>query len=339
MFQSAVSSNRVRPADLQAGEGVIHRRKRAGRISESALAVAITREASSQTYYTIHLLADKPLAADAYRAYAYFRWVDDVLDQDRIAGPERLAFLTRQEDIIARCYQGETPADLRPEEQLVVDLIHHDRTENSGLRMYITQMMAVMAFDAGRKGRSISQIELSVYTSNLAAAVTEALHYFIGHDDSSPRDETRYDAVTGAHITHMLRDAIEDAAVGYVNVPKEYLETHGISPTDFDRDAYRAWVYNQVQLARGHFARGRRYLARVENFRCRLAGYAYIARFEVVLDAIEKDGYRLRLAYPERKSKKAGLKMLLAALRQAIRPPLAHGNDSIPGYQPVTEVS
>ena len=50
--------------------------------SSHALAVAITKSASKQTYATIRLFADRDRASDAFRAYAYFRWVDDVLDAE-----------------------------------------------------------------------------------------------------------------------------------------------------------------------------------------------------------------------------------------------------------------
>jgi phytoene/squalene synthetase len=286
--------------------------------SSAALAAVITREASRQTYYTIASLVDRPLVADAYRAYAYFRWVDDVVDQGQLAPGERLAFLTRQQEIMTRCGQGQRPDWLFAEERLVADLVRAHPVDNEGLNVYLNQMMAVMVFDAERQYRLISQAELAEYTRMLATAVTEALHYFIGHHGSSPQDETRYLAVTGAHITHMLRDAVEDTAVGYFNIPNEFLETHGITPTDVNHNAYRLWVQERAQLARRCLAAGRTYLARVENRRCRLAGYAYIGRFELVLDLIEKDAYRLRPAYPQRKSKRAALKIGLAAFRQTI---------------------
>ena len=60
--------------------------------------------------------------------------------------------------------------------------------------------------------------------------------------------------------------------------------------------------------ARTAFKAGEAYLTQVRNLRCRLAGYAYIARFMPVLDAIERDEFRLRPAYPESKSLQAGLK-------------------------------
>lgn len=278
--------------------------------SDSSLAAAITRQASKQTYATIQFLVDRPLVADAYRAYAYFRWVDDCLDQENMTRPERAAFVERQRTIIARTYRGERSCNLTAEERLVVDLIQHDGAKSSGLWAYIDNMMAVMAFDAERRGQTISQQELENYTRWLATAVTEALHHFIGHHCAAPRDETRYTAVTAAHVTHMLRDTIEDVAAGYYNIPQEFLAAHGIEPSAVNSDGHRLWVQSQVRLARDYFRIGREYLSRVENLRCRIAGYAYVARFEVVLDVIEKDGYRLRPDYPERKNGRAALKMV-----------------------------
>jgi len=288
-------------------------------ISDPALAAAITRAASKQTCYTIRFLVDHDLVDEAYRAYAYFRWVDDWLDQETRPRAERLAFVKRQQAVVESGYRGEPLADLTPEECLLADLIQRDTEKNSGLQAYIHNMMAVMTFDADRRGRLISQRELNDYTRRLAAAVTEALHYFIGHNCASPHSETRYLAVTGAHVTHMLRDALDDAQAGYYNIPREVVVAHGIAPWDVQSRAYRAWVKERVRQARACFRAGRDYLAQVENLRCRIAGYAYIHRFEVVLDCIEREGYLLRAHYPERKGRGRGLEMIGWALWLALK--------------------
>lgn len=329
MSPSSLSLRPVPPASGHTAMKPTHFRKTV-RPLDNHTADRMTRASSSQTYFTIRYLADRPLVADAYRAYAYFRWLDDMLDQELLTSAERLAFLTRQQSIIAHCYQGGWPGRMSQEERWIIRLIRHDQKENSGLKMYINQMMAVMAFDARRKGRLITEAELDTYTRSLATAVTEALHYFIGHHDASPLGECRYQAVTGAHITHMLRDTIEDTAVGYYNIPQEYLEAHGLAPTDLHHPAFQSWVHHRVQLARRCFQAGRAAINQVENWRCRLAGYAYIARFEVVLDAIEKDGYRLRPNYPERKGKRAGVKMALAAFSQTLASSLPDRHHSFP---------
>lgn len=288
--------------------------------SQQILASSITKNASSQTYYTIRFLVDRERVADAYRAYAYFRWVDDTLDSESFASDKRLPFLQRQKSLMEACYRGKVFEGASCEEQMLIDLICRDQEKNSGLQSYLRYMMQVMEFDAKRRGRLISQTELNEYTRWLATAVTEAMHYFIGHRRYSPRAETRYLAVSAAHIAHMLRDTYEDVQAGYYNIPREVLESNHIGPQDIQSKAYRAWVQSRVQLARQFFKAGREYLARVEEPRCRLAGFAYTARFEWLLDTIEQEQYSLRPEYNERKSIATGVRMGLSTLAALIHP-------------------
>lgn len=50
------------------------------RDATAALARSITRAGSKQAYYTARLMVDKDLVNDFNRAYAYFRWLDDIID-------------------------------------------------------------------------------------------------------------------------------------------------------------------------------------------------------------------------------------------------------------------
>ncbi|RPI91595.1 MAG: hypothetical protein EHM40_15240 [Chloroflexi bacterium] len=295
------------------------------------LASSITKAASQQTYYTIRFLVDRERVADAYRTYAYFRWVDDTLDSGKFALPkfsgtevsgtagavearERIAFLERQKSLLEKCYRGESIPDATAEENMLIELVRHDPAKNSGLQTYLHNMMRVMEFDAKRRGRLISQVELNEYTRWLAYAVTEAMHYFIGRGSFSPHDETRYLAVTAAHITHMLRDTYDDVQAGYYNIPREVLEADHIQPHEIHSQGYRRWVQSRIELARQYFRAGRRYLTRVAEPRCRLAGFAYTARFEWLLDTVEQEGYSLRPEYSERKGLGTGLQMGLLTL-------------------------
>jgi len=296
----------------------------------TTIAESITRAASKQTYYTIRFLVDRERVDDAYRAYGYFRWVDDTLDAESITGAERSAFVQRQKSLLETCYQGEAPRDASIQEKMLVELIQNDNEKNSGLQSYLRNMMQVMDFDARRRGRLISQVELNEYTRWLAIAVTDNLHHFIGHGQFAPYDETRYLAVSAAHIAHMLRDTFDDVQAGYFNIPREVLETNHIAPEDVQSDAYRAWVKSRVVLAREYFETGRGYFARVQNPRCRLACFAYIARFDWLLDTLEREDYCLRPQYEERKSVRTGLRMGWLALSSTF-----HWRGSGDHYQPI----
>jgi len=267
---------------------------------------------------------------DAYRSYAYFRWVDDVLDADSGSESERRAFLERQKSLLEKCSQGKTPQVVSVQEKMLVELMQRDRERDSGLQYYLHNMMLVMDFDARRRGRLISQVELNEYTRWLATAVTENLHYFIGYGEFSPHDETRYLAVSAAHIVHMLRDTYDDVQAGYYNIPREMLEANHIGPQDIHSPAYRAWVKSRVSLAREYFEAGRAYFSRVQNARCRLACFAYIARFDWLLDTIERESYCLRSQYDERKHLSTGLRMSWLALSSAL---MLRGSDDL--YRPV----
>jgi phytoene/squalene synthetase len=285
----------------------------------AALARSITRASSKQTYYTALLMVDKGLANDFCRGYAYFRWADDVIDISSQSSDERISFIRRQKALIDRLYRNERPDDLTPEEEMVADLISHDNEENSGLQSFIRNFLGVLEFDAYRKGRLISQQELTSYSSRLGKSVTDGLQYFIGNGHPYPAADNRYLAATAAHITHMLRDMVLDTADGYTNIPREYLEAHSIGPEDVGRPAFRAWVRSRVEQARQYLREGKRYLEELDVLRCKIVGYWYCARFEGVLDTIERDGYVLRKVYNERRRLSAWLKIAWLAVSVTVR--------------------
>ena len=269
----------------------------ASRHSSAGLAASLTWDSSRQAYWTIRLLVDRDRVGDAFRAYGYFRWVDDLLDLGLPESSDRLAFLRRQTTLIESFYDGASTQCSCPEEQIIADLIARNPDRTNELGSYVANMMEVMRFDASRRGRIITQSELDNYTHALAVGVTDALHWFIGHRCPPSPSPVRYQAAAAAHIVHMLRDALDDLRQGYVNIPVETLARGGIGPADFESSAYRNWVRDRIETARRFFAMGDSYLANLESTRCRLAGYAYQERFLWILQAIEAADYVLQADY------------------------------------------
>ena len=266
----------------------------------ATLARSITWQGSKQTYFTTRFLIDHDLVDDCYRAYAYFRWADDVIDGEEKttrSRDQRIAFINRQRTLIKQCYRGQPPNEQTPEEKIIIDLIKHDRQANPGLESFIRNFLALLEFDADRRGRFITQEELRWYSNCLAKAVTDGIHYFIGNAQAVPWKEQRYDAVFAAHVVHMLRDMVADIEAGYINIPQEYLEAQPLKPGNVNDPQFRAWVRNRVGLARRYLRSGKQYLDGLEVLRAKIAGGWYCARYTGILDTIERDGYVLRREY------------------------------------------
>ncbi len=285
----------------------------------AALARSITKSGSVQTYFTARMMVDKDLVDDFFRAYAYFRWIDDVVDVSSRSNEERVSFMSAQRRLIDNLYAKKTVDELTQEEEILRDLIDNDRAEDSGLQSFIRNMFAIIEFDALRKGRLISENELDWYVSTLGKSVTDGLLFFIGNGNSYPESENRYLAGIAAHISHLLRDMCQDDADGFINIPVEYLETHGIDHQDTDSPLFKVWVRGRVNLARENFIQGKQYLNALENLRCKIVGHWYCARFEVVLDTIEGDEYLLREEYHERRRISTWLKIIWLGVSLSLR--------------------
>jgi len=269
-------------------------------VATASMAQSITFTGSKQTYYTARLMVDRELVNDFFRAYAYFRWADDIIDVSAQSDDERLVFIKRQRSLIDGLYKSQRLDILSPEEEILAELISHDRGKDSGLQSFIRNMFAIIEFDAQRKGQLISQKQLDWYSDRLGRSVTDGLLYFIGNGQHYPTSGNRYLAAVGAHIAHLLRDMLPDIADGFINIPREYLESHNITPEDITSPAFRGWVKERVDLARFYFDDGQQYLDKLNVLRCKIVGYWYSARFIGVLDAIERDDYVLRREYKER---------------------------------------
>lgn len=269
-------------------------------ISTEKLAREITYKSSLRTYLIIRLLADKCLVKDAFKAYGYFRWLDDQVDMYQKTKRNRVSFIDRQKQLIDACYAKKPVKPVCPEEKMIVELIASDpaqRGKDSKLRSFILNFFAIIEFDAYRKNTFISQKELTWYSKTLAKAVTDGIEHFINHTYQYPDSPNHYKAAFGAHITHMIRDSLEDIPAGYINIPKEYLREYSLKPADSNAPALQNWVKQQADKARKELHLGKQYITKLRVLRGKLAASWYCCRFESVLNSVEKDKYKLRLRY------------------------------------------
>lgn len=288
--------------------------------STAGLARTFTHSGSKQSYYTARVMVDRDLVEDFFRAYAYLRWADDIVDNPATPAPDRIAFVDRQSSLIDKLYRRESLPEMTPEEEIAAELVSNDRSPESGLQSFLRNMLSIIKFDAYRKGRFITQQELDWYSDTVSLAVTDGIEYFIGNDHQYADSQDRLLAAKAAHIAHLLRDMQPDIADGFINIPQEYLEAHDLDPEDVESPWMRAWVQHRVNLAKQYFEAGKRYLNMVDVLRLCMVGHWYCTRFEGLLMTIERDGFILRPSYNQRRK----LPTILKILWQGILLPIRH---------------
>ncbi len=261
------------------------------------LARQITWNNSKQTYFIGRLMVDRNLVDDFYRAYAYLRWIDDIIDEVAQTDEERTDFIKRQRKLVNSIFEDVTGSDFKPEEMILVNLVRNNIALKKGLESFIKNVFAIIEFDAQRKGQPINKKDLDWYIECLGKAVIDGLQYFIGNNHDYPTTANRHLASTAAHITHLLRDTMEDIANGFINIPKEYLEKHPFNLSDPSRPEFTIFVKERVLLARAYFRDGKKYIDNLSILRCKIVGYLYCTRFEHILKTIERDNYILRPGY------------------------------------------
>ncbi len=274
------------------------------------LAQTITKKSSIQTYYTIKLLFDKPLVNDGYKAYAYFRWIDDQVDVFIKGDQVRHEFIQRQRNIIEATYNQIAISDLTPEEEMIVELIKTEPSRDSRLASYILNLFNIIEFDVYRKGKLITEKELDWYSESLGKSVTDCIAHFIDHDKTYPNTANKYDAATASHVIHMLRDYQEDLADGFMNIPKEYLDENKIQPTDIKNQVLKEWVKMRIEEAKQKFISGREYINQIPSLRSKIAATLYCVRFEWLMTEYEKNNYNLDTKLSHRNNLVSYLRMI-----------------------------
>jgi phytoene/squalene synthetase len=244
--------------------------------------------------------------------------VDDLLDGETLTDTERNQFLLTQRQLLQSCLESRPSRTLSAEEWLLVDLKTGDLGQDPGLRIYLQDMMDVMAFDTLRRGKRIDTRQLTWYSRRLATAVTEAVYTFIGDRCLAPRAAERYAAADAAHIIHMLRDMHQDLDAGYINIPVDVIPGHEVNRSMLNGPIVKDWVRRRIELARDYFTIGENYLNSIQNRRCRMAGAWYATRFAGVMKAIEHEDYLLRDDYSDCKGNRMMLHMLWEGFRAAL---------------------
>jgi phytoene synthase len=242
-------------------------------------------KSGSSFYYSFRFLPPERRRAIT-AVYAFCREVDDVVDEVADPGVARLK-LAWWRNQIAAVFGG---APQHPVAVALVPIVAAFRLPEGHFQAVIDGMTMDL-----EQNRYLDFATLERYCHYVAGVVGLMSAEIFGYQDPATREYAR-DLGVAFQLTNIIRDVGEDARRGRIYLPQDELERHGVTAADlFQRRATPAFVAlmaDQAMRARAFYARALSALPPVDR-RAQRPGLMMAAIYRALLDAIERDGFRV----------------------------------------------
>ena len=192
-------------------------------ISRAASAEAVQTKVSGSSFYAAMRLMGKAEREAMFAIYAFCRAVDDIADDGHGTRNERLAALDEWRHAIEALYRGKPP--------LLSDFLDHPM-QRYGLRKedFLT-VIDGMQMDVEQDIRAPSLAVLDLYCERVASAVGRLSIKVFGMQEE-PGFALAHHLGRALQLTNILRDLDEDAEIGRLYLPREFLSRAGIETVD-----------------------------------------------------------------------------------------------------------
>jgi presqualene diphosphate synthase len=215
-----------------------------------------SQRASGSSFYAAMRILPQAQRDAMYEIYNFCRCVDDIADSSG-PRPQRLQELNEWRAQVSALYRGK-------QGPLVAGLARPVRDFNLAQEDFLA-VIDGMEMDAVEDIRAPNLTTLDLYCDRVASAVGRLSVRVFGLDHDSGIGLAHH-LGRALQITNILRDLDEDAGVGRLYLPREWLDEAGISTSDpvtALRSPVLAKVCDQLaERARGHFAEADAIMAR-----------------------------------------------------------------------------
>jgi squalene synthase HpnD len=269
---------------------------------------AIEQKVSGSSFYSAMRLMPKSERDAMFAIYAFCRAVDDIADDGEGTRAERVARLAVWRQDLDALYAGRpTP--------LSAFLAPH--VSAYGLRKAdFSAVIDGMGMDIERDIRAPDLATLDLYCERVASAVGRLSIKVFGMEEG-PGFALAHHLGRALQLTNILRDLDEDAAIGRLYLPREYLDEAGITTDDpiptIAEYAIDGTCRAVARDAHGHYGAAAQVLANRPAGRLRaprLMGAVYSA----ILSKMEKQGW----APPRSRAKIGKAELLMILLRHGL---------------------
>lgn len=206
-------------------------------------------EKGSKSFAAAARLFDSDTRAHASMLYAWCRHCDDAIDGQELgfatadgAGDSPAERLAELREKTRRAVRGEW-------DELVFGALHRVVTESGIPELYLLDHLDGFAMDVeGRRCRTLD--DTLVYCYHAAGVVGVMMAMIMGVRDSETLDRAS-DLGIAFQLTNIARDVMDDAAIGRVYLPEDWLAQTGVPADGITDPAHRKKVYETSQRLLG----------------------------------------------------------------------------------------
>jgi phytoene synthase len=184
---------------------------------------AIERKASGSSFYAAMKLMAKPEREAMFAIYAFCRAVDDIADDGVGTRAERHAALDAWRADLESLYADGSPGR--------VDFLAGPMRRYGLRKEDFLTVIDGMDMDVAADIRAPSLEMLDLYCERVASAVGRLSIKVFGMEEG-PGFKLAYYLGRALQLTNILRDLDEDARIGRLYLPREYLHEAGLETTD-----------------------------------------------------------------------------------------------------------
>jgi phytoene synthase len=206
-------------------------------------------EKGSKSFSAAARLFDPDTRGHTYMLYAWCRHCDDVIDGQDLgfavsARADRLA-AERLDEL-----REKTRSAIRGEwDELVFGALHRVVTDRQIPECYLNDHLDGFAMDvAGRRYETLD--DTLAYCYHVAGVVGVMMAMIMGVKDPETLDRAS-DLGIAFQLTNITRDVMDDAAIGRIYLPEEWLREAGIAPHAIADPANREKLYGVTQRLLG----------------------------------------------------------------------------------------
>jgi len=184
---------------------------------------AIEKKASGSSFYLAMRVMPKAEREAMFAIYAFCRAVDDIAD-DGVGSPaDRRAALNKWRSDIDALFQG----TVSPRVRFLDDTVKHFGLKKDDFHAVIDGME--MDVDESMQDANLAMLDL--YCDRVASAVGRLSVKVFGMEED-PGTQLAHHLGRALQLTNILRDLDEDAGLGRLYLPSEFLDQAGIETRD-----------------------------------------------------------------------------------------------------------